>query len=207
MNHKNIGHALLAGSMLFGATFATGAFADVNKLAETCASCHGENGNNTEHDVPNIAGFSAKYFDITMKHYKKPDRPCVETEIRSGPKKGTKTDMCAVVKDLSNDDIKQLADFYAGKKFERATQKFDAALAAKGKSIHEKNCDKCHSEAGSVADDDAGFLAGQKMEYLKEQIDFYLAGKRPLPKKMKPKIEALSKDQIEAVIHYYGSVK
>ena len=207
MKHK-IGYALLAGSMLFGLAVSTGANAgDVNKLAETCANCHGKDGANAESDVPNIGGFSAKYFAITMEHYKKKERPCVETKIRSGDKKGTKSDMCQVVKDLSDDDIKQVAQHFAGKKFVRTTQKFDAALAAKGKGIHDKSCEKCHSEAASLADDDAGILAGQKTAYLKEQTEFFLGGKRPMHKKMKPKIEALSKDEIEAVLQYYASLK
>ena len=204
---QKMGYALLAGSMLFGLTVASGAAADANKLAEGCASCHGKDGANAESDVPNISGFSAKYFAITMEHYKKKERPCVETKIRSGDKKGTKSDMCQVAANLSDDDIKQVAEHFAGKKFVRTAQKFDAALAAKGKGIHDKSCEKCHSEGGSLADDDAGILAGQKMHYLKEQTGFFLAGKRPMHKKMKPKLEALSKDEVDAVIHYYGSLK
>lgn len=203
---QKMGYALLAGSLLFGLAVATGAAADVNKLAENCANCHGKDGANTEGDVPNIGGFSAKYFALTMEHYKKKERPCVETKIRSGDKKGTVSDMCQVVKELSDDDIKQLSEHFAGKKFVRTAQKFDAALATKGKGVHDKSCEKCHSEGGSKADDDAGLLAGQKMAYLKEQTEFYLAGKRWIHKKMKPKLEALSQNEIEAAIHYYGSL-
>lgn len=207
MKHK-IGYALMAGSVLFGLAMTTGASAaDANKLAETCAGCHGKDGANTESDVPNIGGFSVKYFAMTMDHYKKKERPCVETKILSGDKKGTKSDMCQVVKDLSDDDIKLVAQYFSEKKFVRTAQKFDAALAAKGKSIHDKNCEKCHSEGASKADDDAGILAGQKMHYLKEQTEFFLAGKRPMHKKMKPKLEALSKDEVDAVLHYYGSLQ
>ena len=205
---RKMGYVLLAGSMLFGLAVATGAHAaDVNKLAESCANCHGKDGANAESDVPNIGGLSVKYFAITMEHYKKKERPCVETKIRSGDKKVTKSDMCQVVKDLSDDDIKQVAQHFAGKKFVRAAQKFDAALAAKGKGIHDKSCEKCHSEAASLADDDAGILAGQKTHYLKEQTEFFLAGKRPMHKKMEPKLKALSKDEVEAVLHYYASLQ
>lgn len=208
MKRKNIVYALLTAGMLFGFTVATGAYAaDVNKLAESCAGCHGKDGANAEGDVPNIGGFSLKYYAMTMDHYKKKERPCVETKFRSGDKKGTKSDMCQVVKDLSDDDIKQLSQHFAGKKFVRTTQKFDAALAAKGKGIHDKSCEKCHSEAASLADDDAGILAGQKTHYLKEQTEFFLAGKRPMHKKMEPKLKALSKDEIEAVLHYYASLQ
>ena len=205
---QKIAYALMVGGMLFGFTVAGGAAAaDVAKLAEGCANCHGKDGANAESDVPNIGGLSVKYFAITMEHYKKKERPCVETKIRSGDKKGTKSDMCQVVKDLSDDDIKQVAQHFAGKKFVRAAQKFDAALAAKGKGIHDKSCEKCHSEAASLADDDAGILAGQKAHYLKEQTEFFLAGKRPMHKKMEPKLKALSKDEVEAVLHYYASLQ
>lgn len=207
MKRKNIGYALLAGSVLFGFTVANGAYADVNKLVEVCASCHGKDGANTESDVPNIGGFSAKYLTITLDHYKAKERPCVETKVRSGAKKDTKTDMCQLSKDLSADDIKQLSDFYAGKKFVRTAQKVDDALAGKGKAVHEKNCEKCHSEGGSKADDDNGIVAGQKLHYLKEQTEFFLAGKRPMHKKMEPKIKALSKEEVEAVVNYYASQK
>ena len=66
---QKIAYALLAGGMLFGVTVASGAAAaDVAKLAEGCAGCHGKDGANTESDVPNIGGFSAKYFAMTLEH-------------------------------------------------------------------------------------------------------------------------------------------
>lgn len=207
MKQKTTGYALLACSALFGLTMAAGAQADVGKLAETCASCHGKGGASTEADVPSIGGYSEEYFVTALKAYKSKDRPCVETKIRSGDKKGTKTDMCQIVKDLSDADIKALAQNFAEKKFVRTPQKFDPALAKKGKDVHDKNCEKCHSEGGSVASDDAGILAGQKMAYLKEQTEFFLGGKRAMVKKMKPKLEGLDKAEVEAVIHFYGSFK
>lgn len=208
MKLKNICHALLAGSVLFCLTVAPGAYAaDIKKLVESCEGCHGKDGANTESDVPNIGGFSAKYFTITMNNYKTKARPCVETKVRSGSKKDTKTDMCQITKDFSDDDIKELSNYYAGKKFVRTAQKTDDALASKGKGVHSKNCEKCHSENGSLAEDDASILAGQKLSYLKDQTGYFLAGKRPMHKKMKPKLEALSKEEVEQVLHYYSSMK
>ncbi len=208
MKQKNIGYALLAGSVLFGFTVASGAYAaDVNKIVEVCESCHGKDGANTESDVPNIGGFSPKYFAGTMENYKKKVRPCVDTKIRSGAKKGTNTDMCKVTSDLTDDDVKHLADHYAGKKFVRTAQKVDDAAAGKGKGVHDKNCEKCHSEGGNKADDDSSILGGQKLHYLKEQTEFFLAGKRPMHKKMEPKLKALSKEEVEQVVNYYASQK
>ncbi|MEO8008143.1 MAG: c-type cytochrome, partial [Betaproteobacteria bacterium] len=167
MTQKSSRTALLACTVVFSFGLAGGVWAaDVNKLVESCANCHGKDGASSESDVPTIAGFSSDTLASNLTAFKKNERPCPETKIRAGEKKDSKTNMCKSVKDLSDGDIKQLADYYAGKKFVRATQKFDPALAKKGKAIHDANCDKCHGEGGSSAKDDAGILAGQWMPYL-----------------------------------------
>lgn len=202
------GLALLAGAGSFSLSLATGAWAaDINKLVENCANCHGKNGASTESEVPIIAGYSAPYLSESLAAYKKKERPCPETKYRDGARKGQKTDMCQAAKDLSNEDIKQVAQYFAGKKFVRAQQKFDPALAKKGKEIHERSCDKCHSEGGSLASDDSGILTGQWMPYLDETFKEYSSGKRPMPKKMKPKMEKLEKADFDALVNYYGSFK
>jgi sulfide dehydrogenase cytochrome subunit len=208
MTQKTTRFAVLASAGLFSLSLATAAWAaDINKLIEDCASCHGKDGASTESDVPTIGGFSAVVLSDNLKAYKNKERPCPETKHRSGDKKGQKTDMCKEAKELSEADIKELAKHFAGKKFVRAKQKFDPALAKKGKDIHAKSCDKCHSEGGSLASDDAGMMAGQWMPYLKQQFKDYKAGKRPMPKKMKPKMEKLDQAEIDALVHYYGSLQ
>jgi sulfide dehydrogenase cytochrome subunit len=206
MTQKATGISLLACTAVFSFSLASAAWAaDVDKLVESCANCHGKDGVSTESDVPTIAGYSSDTLANNLTAFKKNERPCPETKIRAGEKKGTKTDMCKSVKDLSDGDIKQVADHYSGKKFVRATQKFDPALAKKGKAIHDANCEKCHAEGGSVAKDDAGILAGQWMPYLEETFKQYSSDKRPQPKKMKPKMDKLDKAAIDALINYYGS--
>ncbi len=208
MTQKATGFALLAGAGLFSLSLATGAWAaDANKLVENCANCHGHDGVSTESDVPIIGGYSALVLNDSLVAYKKKERPCPETKYRSGDKKGQKTDMCQVAKDLSDADIKQVAQHFAGRKFVRAQQKFDPVLAKKGKEIHERRCDMCHSEGGSLASDDAGIMAGQWMPYLQEQFKQFISGKRPMVKKMKPKMEKLEPADIDALINYYGSFK
>lgn len=201
------GYALLAVGALFGFSVATGASADAGKLTESCVGCHGKGGSSTEAAIPNISSYSIEYMTGALKLYKSKERPCPEVKIPAGAKKGGKSDMCQAVKDLSDHDIKEVAEYFAEQKFVRTPQKFDPVLAKKGKGLHDKLCEKCHSEGGSVASDDSGILAGQKMAYLEEQIKFFTEGKRPMAKKMKPKLEELDKAGIEAVIHYYGSFK
>ena len=208
MTKTHTGYALLACAALFGMSLSnTASAADVAKLVETCFSCHGKDGASTETDVPSIASYSDKYLGDTLDKYQKKERPCVETEIRSGSNKGSKTDMCKIAKDLSEKDIEQIAEYFAGQTFVRTPQKFDAELAKKGKAIHKNKCENCHGESGTLPGDHAGILGGQKVDYLREQIKLFKEGKRPMSKKMKPKLEALSDEEIEAVINYYGSIQ
>ena len=179
--------------------------ADVNKLAEQCADCHGKDGASTTAEIPTIGGISAQYMTDSMTAYKNKERPCVEAKYQSGSKKGQKTDMCNVAKDLSDADVKALAKYFAGKKFVRARQPFDAAKAKKGKALHDDLCDKCHVDGGSSPEDDAGILAGQHKAYLELSFKQYADGKRPMPKKMKPKFDKLTPPDMEALIQYYIS--
>lgn len=175
------------------------------QLVESCFACHGTNGNNAEKDVPNIASYSAFYLTGSLKKFKEKIRPCVETEIRSGDKKGSKTDMCQIAAGLSDSDIAQLGDYFAAQTFVPAPQTFDAELANKGKVIQEKKCSTCHDKDGGLPGDNAGILAGQKLDYLRQQVKFFKEGKRPMHKRMKPKLEALDESEVEAVVNFFAS--
>ena len=48
-------------------------------------------------------------------------------------------------------------------------------------------------------------LGGQQMGYLRDTFAQYADGSREQPKKMQEKLDALSADDIEALVHYYGS--
>lgn len=206
MKKINTAFGLLTATALL-VTFSATASADVNKLVEPCTACHGKDGNTAEAGIPNIASYSEEYFASAFKKYQNKERPCVETEIPSGSKKGTKTDMCKSVSGISEADLKQIAAYFAGQTFVRTAQATDAALVKKGMSVHKKKCENCHSEAGTLPSDNAGILGGQKMAYIKSQLKLFREGKRPMTKKMKPKLESLADDEIEAVAHYYGSIQ
>ena len=187
-----------------GALLMTPALADVQ---ETCFNCHGKDGVSTANDIPIIAGMSVAFLTDTLKSYQDGSRYCPETTIRAGDKKDSKTTMCVVAKALSPDDVGKLAGFFSSKKFVRPAQSPNTALVAKGKEIHETYCEKCHSDGGSVAADDASLLAGQWMPYLTQQFQDFTAGKRLPNKKMKIKIDQLKPADFEALVNYYGSFK
>lgn len=172
---------------------------------ELCADCHGKDGASTESDVPVIGGLSEQYLLDSMAAYRDHKRPCPESEFRAGDRKRPKTDMCKVAAKESPEDIARIAKALSAKPFVKPKQAFDAAKAATGKKVHDAQCEKCHSEGGSLAEDDSGILAGQWLPYLRASFEEFAAGKRPLPEKMKPKFEPLKPEEREALLNYYAS--
>lgn len=195
--------AILSGCLILGCVHA----ADVDKLVAVCADCHGKNGASKESDVPIIAGNSTEFLENNLGYFQTKERNCLETEYREGSKKGEKTDMCQIVKDYSEEDIKAIADYFSKNKFVRADQAFDAALAKKGQKIHDKQCETCHSEGGTLSEDEAGIPAGQWMPYLRHTLKEFKTGERPMSRKMKRKLQKVRGNGIEELVNFYGSFK
>jgi sulfide dehydrogenase cytochrome subunit len=208
MNTKRLGGVLLAFAGTVACLQADIAIAaDVDKLVAVCADCHGKGGASKDPEVPIIGGYSVEFLVNNLKAYQSKDRDCPETKFREGSRKGEKTDMCHIVKDFSPADVQAVAGYFSKQKFVRAKQKFDPALAKKGKDLHADYCEKCHSDGGTSAEDDTGLPAGQWMPYLRHALDEFKTGKRPIPKKMKAKLDQVSDADLEALINYYGSFK
>lgn len=183
------------------------ASADVGALMQDCNGCHGDDGVSQWSDVPTIAGLAEFVHVDALFIYQDEARPCKESEYRQGDTSRPATTMCAVAAELSEDDIEALAAAYAELPYVKAKQDFDADLAAAGKAIHDADCDRCHSDEGTNPEDEAGMLGGQQMGYLRDTFAAYADGSREQPGKMKQKLDALSADDIEALVHYYGSVQ
>lgn len=170
-----------------------------------CSDCHGKDGASIESDVPIIGGASEQYLLDAMAAYRDSKRPCSETAFRTGDKKRPKTDMCKIAGKLSDEDTAKVAKHLAAAPFVKARQPFDASKAATGKKIHDQQCEKCHADGGTSAEDDAGILAGQWTPYLRETFAQYSNGARPQAEKMKVKFNALKPEEREALLNYYAS--
>lgn len=199
-NKRTIGMLI---STLLVASLPTLAHADLAEVIKQCDTCHGKNGVSKDGKVPTIAGFSAATIVEILPQYQSGARAAEKYT----PKGGKASDMKEATDGMSPADMQVLGDHYAKQKFVAANQSTDAALAAKGAKVHDKSCEKCHSEGGGLADDDAGILAGQWKPYLERQFALIKAGKRDIPKKMKKKLDKLSADDVKAVTEYYASQK
>jgi sulfide dehydrogenase cytochrome subunit len=176
--------ALLGGGPLSAAPTAS-------MLADTCAGCHGTDGASVGPATPNIAGLSETYFTDTMLAFKNGDR--------------YGTVMGRIAKGYSEEEIKLMAGFFASKPMASTSQELDAAKVAAGEKLYGKNCSKCHDENGSLADDDAGILASQWLPYLAYAMEDFRAGTTEMPKKMKKKVDALSDDELDALLQFFAS--
>ncbi len=179
--------------------------ADVEALMQQCNDCHGDNGVSQWADVPTIAGIPEFVHADALFVYMDGDRPCADSKYRQGDTSRPMTNMCKIAANLSEDDIDALAAAYAALPYVPAKQDFDAGLASAGKAVHEKHCDRCHSDAGMNPDDEASMLGGQRMGYLRNMFKQYAAGERGQPAKMKEVIDQLTPDDVEALVNYYGS--
>ena len=141
------------------------AAADLDALKQDCEGCHGENGVSQWSDMPSIAGLGEFVIADALYFYQDEARPCADSEYRTGDTSRPATNMCAAVADLSEDDIDALAADYGNMGWVKASQEFDADLAAAGEAVHAKECDRCHADGGTNPDDEASMLGGQQMGY------------------------------------------
>jgi sulfide dehydrogenase cytochrome subunit len=171
-------------------------------IDDKCTDCHEKNGNSKNEHTPSIAGISSTYFIEAMQSYGKDQRPAFKL-------KDEKITMKDVAKKLSKEDIEKLADYFSKQKFAATKQDFDKALAKKGKKLHKKYCDKCHSENATSSEDDAGILAGQPKAYIKYSLENYANGKREMGEKMAKKFKKMNKkygaEALEHLVNFYAS--
>lgn len=179
--------------------------ADIDAIVTDCNDCHGQDGLSTDSDIPIIAGQSYIILEDALNAYAAEERPCVESKYRHGDTERPAATMCELAANLNAEEIEALSEHYESLPFKGIVQDFDATLAETGAKIHQRNCDKCHSEGGSLADDEAGLLAGQWTEYLRTSIDDYQSGDRPMTKKMAEKMKRMSTEDFEALLHFYAS--
>ena len=197
----------LMGALALGAAFTASAAdappkpelisgASAQMLADTCAGCHGTDGQSAGPASPIIAGMWGEFFTDMMKAY------------RDGS--AYSTIMGRIAKGYTDEEIEAMAGYFASKTFKPAKQEFDATLADKGAKLHDKFCEKCHSEGGKpLKDEEFNILAGQWTPYLQFSLEDLREDRREMPKKMKSKLDDLlakdGEDGIKAVFAFYAS--
>ena len=128
-------------------------------LTTGCQDCHGVDGLASENlDAPVIAGMPAVHIEEAIYAYRDGARQCRYEPL-----------MCETVLHTSDERIADLAEHYAAQPRDSSKEKYDKALATRGKEIHSKLCSQCHVKPDDPAAADAlGIpLHGQRGVYLR----------------------------------------
>lgn len=188
---------VLAGGLM-ATSVAQAEFDRSSMLANTCVGCHGINGISAGPAIPSIGGMSEQYFIESMKAYRAGERP--------------NTIMTRLAKGYSDQDIEDMAKYFAKQKYVQVEQPHDRQAAQIGKRLHSSFCDRCHDAAGTEPDDDSGFLSGQMKPYLEYSLQEYLSGEREYTEsRMKRELESLisrhGDEGLQQLLEYYASGK
>lgn len=186
-------HGALAAATLAISAAAIAAPPSPAMLSFACAGCHGTNGGSAGPSIPSLAGQSKEAIISAMRKFKSGERPS--------------TIMGRLAKGYSDADFAAMGAFFAGQKLHVADQKLDQARIARGASIQQQNCGRCHMEDGREGKDDTPIMAGQWLPYMMTQMSLYQSGVRKMPEKMAEKVKPLSPEDLEAMLHFYASVK
>ncbi len=167
---------------------------------EICAKCHGDDGmGHGDPMIPVIAGMPAEHIEEAIYAYVDGARRCTRVPL-----------MCETVAELSEDEVVEIAEYFANKLRGSSEEDFDADLAAEGEMLHKQYCSNCHV---SPDDEDVASavgipLHGQRSEYLRYALESYFSGDREsLLVNMANKILLLEPGDLGALAHYYSSYR
>jgi len=191
MKLSRMGWTLAVGALALSGT-ALAAPPTPEMISFACAGCHGTNGGSAGLTMPSLASQSKTAIVDAMKKFKSGERPS--------------TVMGRLAKGYSDADFEAMGEFFSKQKFHATTQAVDKAKVARGASLQEENCSRCHLEDGKEGKDDTPVMASQWLGYLKMQMALYESGKRKMPEKMAEKVKGLSKEDLDALMHFYASV-
>lgn len=160
--------------------------------SDSCAHCHGTDGNSTSSAYPSLASQTREYLYRQMKDFKE------------GRRKNSM--MSPSIGVLSDQDMQELAEYFSSQTLVRSKFNVDPAKIEQGKKIaQEAQCTACH-QTGFKGLNEFPRVSRQKYPYIVKQLKDYRDGLRTNDDGvMAPAAKNLSDEQIEAFAHYLGS--
>ena len=163
--------------------------------ASVCAACHTADGSRGAPAFPILQGQHADYLAKQLNEFKSGKRANAIMKDKAAP--------------LSDDDIRNVAAFYASKTAKPGQSKTPATVALGMKiwrgGIAEKGvpaCAGCHGPAGAGIPAQYARLGGQHAEYVSAELMLFRAGKRGNSPQMATIAARMSDDEIAAVSDY-----
>jgi len=174
---------------------------DLNDIVRTqCSTCHGADGNTTSELYPIIAGQNQEYIANQLKAYRDKTRTNLNAQRF----------MQGIVSRLSDEDITNLAQYYATLKPEHKHQINDQVKYEIGRELFLKGntdkgipaCAACHGEK-ALGNQSIPRLAGQNLNYLKRQFAVFHTNERPSGSStMQQFVKNLDEAEVNALAEY-----
>ena len=172
-----------------------------------CVACHGADGNSAASANPHLAGQVEEYIYKQLKNFKAVDgKPAARNNAIMG----------GMAAPLSDEDMKNVAAWFASQKLKPATATDESKIAL-GQKIWRQGdfkkgvpaCAGCHGPTGAGLPAQYPRLAGQFAEYTEVQLkSFRLDERANDPEKMMRTIAAkLSDAEIKAVAEYAAGLR
>jgi cytochrome c553 len=174
---------------------------------QVCAACHAADGNSVAPANPKIAGQFSEYLHKQLVDFKGQDgkKPARDSSI-----------MTPMVANLSDDDIRSLAAYYAGQTLKPAAA-LDKDLAALGQKIWRGGiaasnvpaCAGCHGPAGAGIPAQYPRLSGQFADYVAAQLKGFKDGARANDPNgvMRGVAARMTEREIQAVAQYAAGLR
>jgi cytochrome c553 len=132
--------------------------------AALCTACHGPNGNATIALNPILAGQTSRYLYLQLRDF--------QEDRRSDPQ------MSPIAKQLSRDEARELAEYFAAQKPAAPAFKPDPEKAKLGKAKSDETlCTMCHL-GGFAGQNEIPRVAGQNYDYVVKQLKDFKDKKR-----------------------------
>jgi cytochrome c553 len=114
--------------------------------------------------------------------------------------------MGRLIKGYSDEQITELAKFYAALPYKPVPQELKAKWIKEGSFIVDR-CSKCHGETGAEPDDDeTPRIDGQWAKYIELQLALYRDKEVKLPhEKMRKTTMKLAEEEVGYLTHYFAS--
>ena len=181
-------------AIVLTALFLGSAGAQTDDRAKVCGSCHGADGVSQTAGVPSLAGqprtFLENYLVLTREGI-------AGTEVMRGLLKG-----------VSDKEISALASHFSKLPFKKAEENKDQKLFQQGKTLASKHrCGSCHLP-DFRGRDQMPRLAGQREEYLADQMLAYRQNRRPGGDTiMAAQLYGIPESDLKAIAHYLSRLK
>lgn len=184
---------LLALASILAGNGALAVGSDSERLARTCNNCHGVNGVSVGPSMPSIGGLPEAYLRTVMMQWKSGERYSAT--------------MSRLIKGYSDQQIADLAKYFAAKPWVPQPQPVDAKILAQGKAASER-CTTCHGDTGSQPDDPAETpqIHGQWAKYMELEMMKYRDNAVAMPhRRMRGNTQRLKEEDVAAVAQYYAA--